>query len=128
MSLQLVYDGACPFCRHFALRAELAGGLPQLQLRDARRDPGIRRQLRLQRLDLARGAVLLDGRQAWHGSAAIAEICRRMHPSDALLALLRLLFRSPQRARRLYPLLLLARRWALRLQGLTENPEETPGP
>ena len=30
MSFTLVYDGGCPFCRHFARRSELLGGLPDL--------------------------------------------------------------------------------------------------
>ena len=34
MAQILVYDGGCPFCRHFALRSELVGGLPDLEIRD----------------------------------------------------------------------------------------------
>jgi len=57
--------------------------------------------------------VLLEGERAWHGAAAIAELCGRMQPSDALLQLLRGLFAAPARAQALYPLLLWARRAAL---------------
>ncbi|MEB3276713.1 MAG: hypothetical protein VKM92_07080, partial [Cyanobacteriota bacterium] len=108
--------------------AELAGGLPQLQLCDGRSDHALRLQLRQRGLDLARGAVLLDGELAWHGAAAIAELCRRMRPSDALLVLLQGLFQSPERAQLLYPLLLLARAGALRLQGIPQDPDLQPAP
>ncbi|MEB3173017.1 MAG: DCC1-like thiol-disulfide oxidoreductase family protein [Cyanobacteriota bacterium] len=123
MPLTLVYDGSCPFCRLFALRTELAAGLPQLVLCDGRSDHALRAQLRQRGCNLARGAVLIEGDQLWHGAAAIAELCRRMQPSDALLSALRLLFVEPKRTRRLYPLLLLARRWALHCRGLSEDPD-----
>ena len=125
MNLVLVYDGGCPFCRHFALRSELVGGLPDLRIRDGRADHLLRADLRARGLDLARGAVLLEGEQAWHGAEAIAELCRRLQPSDLLLALLHRLFAAPTRARRLYPLLLWARRRALQVRGLPEDPDQT---
>jgi predicted DCC family thiol-disulfide oxidoreductase YuxK len=124
MALVLVYDGGCPFCCHFALRAELVGGLPGLEICDGRADHGLRSQLNARGLDLARGAVLLEGEQAWHGAEAIAELCRRLRPSDPLLGVLRQLFVASPRARRLYPLLLWARRMALQWKGLPEDPDQ----
>ncbi|MEY3928523.1 MAG: hypothetical protein RLZZ516_233 [Cyanobacteriota bacterium] len=124
MNLVLVYDGGCPFCRHFALRSELVGGLPDLRICDGRADHLLRADLRARGLDLARGAVLLEGEQAWHGAEAIAELCGRLQPSDPLLALLHQLFAAPPRARRLYPLLLWARRTALHWKGLPEDPDQ----
>jgi len=124
MTLVLVYDGGCPFCCHFALRAELVGGLPGLQIRDGRAEQALRAQLKSRGLDLARGAVLLEQDQAWHGAEAIAELCRRLQPSDPLLALLRHLFAAPPQARRLYPFLLWARRTALHWKGLPEDPDQ----
>jgi predicted DCC family thiol-disulfide oxidoreductase YuxK len=124
MTLTLVYDGGCPFCRHFALRSELKGGLPGLLIRDGRADHALRAALKGRGLDLARGAVLLEGEQAWHGAEAIAELCGRLQASDPLMALLNQLFAAPPRARRLYPLLLWARRTALQWKGLPEDPDQ----
>ena len=123
MTLVLVYDGGCPFCRQFALATELRGGIPLLELRDGRADHDLRSGLKARGLDLARGAVLLDGDQAWHGAEAISELCRRLAPSGPLLQLLRGLFAVPGRAKRIYPLLLLARRLALQWKGLPEDPD-----
>jgi hypothetical protein len=75
-------------------------------------------------MNLADGAVLLEGEQAWHGSAAIAELTRRMRPGDPLLQLLRSLFRDDARSLLLYPGLLLARRLSLIARGLPEDPDE----
>jgi len=128
MALKLVYDGGCPFCLDFALRAELATGNVALELCDGRRDHALRAQLRQRGLSLARGAILIEGERVWHGSAAIAELCGRLEPDDALLAMLQGVFREPRRAERLYPLLLWARRWALRWRGLPEDPDQPPTP
>ena len=124
MTLVLVYDGGCPFCRHFALRSELVGGVPGLQIRDGRADTALRMELKARGFNLARGAVLLECDQAWYGAEAIAELCTRLQPSDPLLALLRQLFAAPPHARRLYPLLLWARRMALQWKGLPEDPDQ----
>ena len=128
MALVLVYDGGCPFCRQFALASELRGGIPLLELRDGRADHALRAALKARGLNLARGAVLLEDERAWHGAEAIAELCRRLAPSGPLLQLLRGLFSEPNQARRLYPLLLLARRLALQWRGLPEDPDQHRGP
>jgi hypothetical protein len=123
--LLLVYDGGCPFCRHFALSSELRGGLPSLRIVDGRADTALRRRLKARGLALAQGAVLLQGETVWHGAAAIQHLCAQMRPSDPLLQLLVPLFEGPSRSRRLYPLLLAARRLALALKGLPEDPDRT---
>ena len=123
MELTLVYDGGCLFCRAFALRAELKGGLPGLTIVDGRTNRTLRRELASRGFDLTHGAVLAQGQIYWHGSDAIAEISRRMQPSDPLLALLKTVFADNGRAKTLYPGLLAARRLALGLQGLPENPD-----
>ena len=123
MALTLIYDGGCPFCRQFALRSELRSGINGLQIIDGRADKALRIQLKNEGLSLANGAVLMENGQTWHGSAAIAELSRRMNPSDPLLALLRQLFQDQPRARALYPVLLLARRLALGWRGLPVDPD-----
>lgn len=122
-TLRLVYDGGCPFCRHFALSSELRGGIPHLQILDGRADAALRRALQERGLPLAQGAVLLQGERAWHGAEAVRQLCALMRPSDPLLQLLVPLFDGPSRSRRLYPLLLAARRLALALKRLPVDPD-----
>ncbi|MCP9928408.1 DCC1-like thiol-disulfide oxidoreductase family protein [Cyanobium sp. CH-040] len=126
----LVFDGGCPFCRHFAELSELRGGIPNLQIRDGRSDHGLRLALARRGYRLGNGAMLLpegapDG-QVLHGAEAIQWICARLRPSDQLLRLLALLLATPPRSRALYPLLLMARRLALGLKGLPVEPEGPP--
>ena len=109
--------------RHFALSSELRGGIPHLQIVDGRADGALRRELRERGLPLAQGAVLLQGEQAWHGAEAVRQLCALMRPSDPLLQVLVPLFDGPSRSRRLYPLLLGARRLALALLGLPVDPD-----
>lgn len=123
MSLTLIYDGECPFCRDFALRSELAAGVPDLRIVDGRQADDLRQTLLERGMSLKDGAMLLDGERAWHGSAAIAELCGRMTPSDGLLKLLRGMFKDPRRAARAYPALLLARRLALAVRGFDPDPD-----
>jgi hypothetical protein len=129
----LVFDGGCVFCRHFAELSELRSGIPGLQIRDGRADQPLRRDLARRGFRLRDGAVLIDGDRVLHGAAAIAWLCERMAPSAPLLALLAPLFADGARARRLYPLLLLARRLTLAARGLPVDPDastpwETPEP
>ena len=123
MTLTLIYDGGCPFCRNFAVRSELSGGVRGLQIIDGRDDHIQRQQLRERGFALANGAVLIEGQTIWHGNAAIAELCRRMEPSDQLLGLLQGMFRDDARSKILYPALLFARQVALNLRGLPVDPD-----
>lgn len=119
----LVYDGGCPFCRHFAELCEMRGGIPHLEFRDGRADRALRRALKARGCPIRDGAVLIDGDRLLHGAAAIQWICARLQPSAALLRLLGMVFADSGRASRLYPLLLLARRLALGLKGLSVDPD-----
>ena len=126
MLLTLIYDGGCPFCRDFALRSELQAGVPNLRIVDGRADDNLRRELNTLGLPLRNGAVLIEGEQKWHGSEAIAELSRRMKPSDPLLRLLARLFADNQRSALAYPALLAARRLALATRGLSVDPDQVP--
>ena len=126
MLLTLIYDGGCPFCRDFALRSELKAGVPNLRIVDGRTDHNIRRELKALGLPLSNGAILIEGEQKWHGSEAIAELSRRMKPSDPLLRVLAKLFGDNQRSALAYPALLAARRLALATRGLSVDPDQAP--
>lgn len=123
----LVFDGGCPFCRHFAELSELRAGIPGLQIRDGRSEHALRRALAARGYALHSGAMVLDQDRVLHGADAIAWLCGRMRPSAALLQLLAPLFADRVRARRLYPGLLLLRRLALALRRLPLDPEERLG-
>ena len=124
MSLTLVYDGGCLFCRHFALRSELNAGINGLIIIDGRSSDQLRLDLKAKGLKLKNGAVLIEGDQTWHGSDAIEELCRRMQPSEPLLRILKSVFKDSGRARSFYPFLLYARRISLALTGIPDDPDD----
>ena len=120
----LVFDGGCPFCRHFAELSELRSGIPGLVIRDGRADTALRQALAARGFHLRDGAMVIEGDQVWHGAEAISRLCARMEPSAALLRVLALLMADGEQAQRLYPLLLAARRVALGLRGMTMDPDQ----
>ena len=123
----LVFDGGCPFCRHFAELSALRSGIPDLQIRDGRQDASLRQALSRRGYRLVDGAILLVDADVLHGDAAIQWLCSRMTSTAPLLRLLGPLFAEPQRARGLYPLLLLARRLALTVKGVPIDPDAAAG-
>ncbi|MGB5241956.1 MAG: DCC1-like thiol-disulfide oxidoreductase family protein [Prochlorococcaceae cyanobacterium] len=127
-SIQLIYDGGCPFCSTFATMVELRGGLPQLRIIDGRADHVLRRRLKARGFDLSRGAVLIEGERCWHGAEAVQRLCAQLRPSSALLGLLTAVFGEETRSRTLYPLLLAARHGALALRGLPLDPDDSARP
>lgn len=122
----LVYDGGCPFCRHFAELSELRSGIPALQIVDGRADQAMHQRLQKSGAPLRNGAVVLVGERILHGAEAIHWLCAQMQPSTPLLQLLSRLLGHTERSRRLYPLLLLARRVALACRGLPLDPADQP--
>ncbi len=118
----LVFDGGCPFCRHFAELSELRSGINSLQIRDGRSDKLLRNKLAAKGFNLSYGAILIDGENILHGADAINWICSRMRPSANLLKILAPLMANQKRSRLLYPLLLQARRLALKIKGIPLDP------
>ncbi|MFM2355020.1 MAG: hypothetical protein RLZZ528_756 [Pseudomonadota bacterium] len=115
--IDIVYDGECPFCSAYVRMTRLRDGLGQVRLIDARGDDPLAVALRASGIDLDRGMVVrLDG-QVHHGDAAMVLLSALSTGSGAFNALMRQLFRSPARARLLYPVLVTGRNLTLRLLG-----------
>ena len=119
----LVFDGECPFCRHFAELSEGSSGIPDLVIRDGRSDHALRASLRERGYHLRDGAMVVTGDRVLHGADAVHWICARMRPGAPLLRLLAPFFAASGRSRAVYPLLLLARRLALSLRGIPLDPD-----
>ncbi len=114
-NLIFIYDGECPFCNKFAELLELKSNIPNIEIKDARNNPpelpdGYNMNIK--------GALLINGREAFSGAEAINIICTKINkPSDKLLGLLRVLFLSNKRSKFIFPFLIFARRLALLLKG-----------
>jgi len=119
----LVFDGGCPFCRHFAEVSELRSGIAGLTIVDGRADAPLRQSLAARGYHLRDGAMVLVGDRVLHGAGAVAWLCAQMQPSPGLLQLLAAVLADPARSRATYPLLLAARRFALGLKRLPIDPD-----
>ena len=118
-----IYDGECPFCNYFALLIELKSSLPEFEIMDGRENLALLSQLYNQGYDLNKGAILIMNEDIKHGADAINWICTEIkEPSDSLLEVLRIIFKSNKRANLLFPLLLWTRRLSLTLKGKVWQP------
>ena len=118
-----IYDGECPFCNHFAQLLELKSCLPEFEILDGRKNLPLLSQLYNQGYDLNKGAILISNENIMHGADAISWICSEIKdPSDSLLELLRILFRSNKTTNFFFPLLLWGRRLSLTLKGKVWQP------
>ena len=115
-NLVFIYDGECPFCNHFAELLELKSDLIDLQLKNARDNPPeIPSGYDMDK----KGANLLKDGEILHGASAINWLCSQLKdPSDVLLDVLRLVFKSHQRTKLIFPFLIWARRLTLRFKGV----------
>ena len=118
-----IYDGECPFCDHFAQLLQLKSSIPSLQIIDGRKNLEKLTQLYNQGYDLNKGAILLKDGEIKHGADAINCICSELKdPNDSLLNILRIIFRSNKRSKKIFPILLWGRRIALTIKGKVWQP------
>ena len=115
-----IYDGECPFCNHFSELIELRSNLKDIKLLDGRKNLEIIREMLSKGYDLDKGAILIKNERIFHGYEAINTICKQIKdPSDNLLKVLSITFRSKRRTKILFPLLVTARRFALIAKGVS---------
>ena len=118
-----IYDGECPFCNHFAQLLELKSCLPSLQIIDGRQNLEQLTQLYNQGYDLNEGAILINDGEILQGAKAINLICSKLKkPNDSLLEILRVIFSSKMRSKKIFPILLWCRRISLTFKGKVWQP------
>jgi len=118
-----IYDGECPFCKHFAQLLELKSSLSEFEILDGRKNLALLYKLYNQGYDLNKGAILIRNDNIMHGADAINWICSEIkEPSDSLLEVLRIIFNSNKRTKILFPFLLWGRRLSLTIKGKVWQP------
>lgn len=111
----IIYDGSCPFCKNYIryYRAKQAFG--EIELVNARERWDLAERLAAMGYDLDVGFVFIDKGRIYHGDAAMIVLAQAGRKRGLFNRLNHLMFRSPKRARLLYPVLRLGRKLALRL-------------
>ena len=121
--ITFIYDGECPFCNHFAELLELKSSIPSLQIIDGRKNLAKLTSLYKQGYDLNDGAILLINNTVLHGADAVNLICSQINePNNSLLNFLRVVFKSKQRSKFLFPFLIWSRRFLLSVKGKEWRP------
>ena len=117
-----VYDGECPFCNHFAELLEIKSKINNISIVDGRKNPDTIKSLLEKGYDLDKGAILIYENKILHGSEAINLICNLIKkPSNKLLRLLTIMFKSKKRSEILFPFLVIARRFTLIAKGVSTS-------
>ena len=117
-----IYDGECPFCNHFAELLEIKSKISSIKIIDGRKNLNLINSLFEKGYDLDKGAILLKDEDIFHGADAINTICKKIkNPSSNLLLLLSRVFKSNNRTKILFPLLVRARRLALISRGISTS-------
>lgn len=112
--IEIVYDGACPFCADFTRMVALRRSA-DVVLIDARGDDPRIPEIAAG-LDLDRGMAVRNGGQIFYGDRAMAHLLTLSQPGGAWAAL-RWTFADPRRARLAYRVLRAGRGLVLRLLG-----------
>jgi predicted DCC family thiol-disulfide oxidoreductase YuxK len=115
--LTVVYDGECPFCAAYVRMTRLRAAAGPVELVNARDPHPVVDEARAAGLDLDRGMVVKAGGRLYHGDAAMTLLAGLTTPSGLFNRLTAWAFRSPARARVIYPPMVAGRALTLRLLG-----------
>lgn len=113
----VVYDGECLLCNAFVLHYRIQQVVRQMHLIDARTPDPLVDEVRRAGLDLDSGMVVKLKGRFYHGADAINALAILGSDSTLFNRINRALFRRPQLARLIYPLLVQGRLLLLRILG-----------
>lgn len=115
--IQIVYDGDCPFCASYVTLTRLRAAAGKVELIDARSDHPILAEITRAGLDLDAGMVMKQDGRLYHGDDVVHRLALMTTGSGPFNAAMAAVFRSPTRAKLLYPWLKAGRSAALALLG-----------
>jgi predicted DCC family thiol-disulfide oxidoreductase YuxK len=113
----VVYDGECLLCKAFVLRYRIQQVVRQMYLIDARTSDPLVNEIRQAGLDLDSGMVVKLKGRLYHGADAINVLAILGSDHTVFNRINRALFRRPQLAQLIYPLLVRGRLLLLRILG-----------
>jgi len=113
----VIYDGECPICRNYSQALKIRESIGKLELVNARDGGPLVERIIDWGFDLDEGFVVIIGEQYYHGAEAIHRLALISGQSDLLNRFNFWMFKSPVRAKRLYPFMRFGRNSLLALLG-----------
>jgi predicted DCC family thiol-disulfide oxidoreductase YuxK len=113
----LIYDKDCPACNAYCQVVRIRQSVGELVLINARDNSEIMQQITALGLDIDQGMVVKTGQSWYYGSDAIHMLSLLSSRSGVFNRLNYWLFKSPARAKYLYPVLRACRNLLLKLLG-----------
>jgi len=113
----LVYDGECPVCSAYVRMVRFRAAVGRVQLIDARSGGPLVSEILREGFDLDEGMVLKIGDRIYHGPDCIHALALMSGGNGLFNRFNAWIFKSPARARILYPILRAGRNLLLRLLG-----------
>jgi len=123
VKVEILYDGACPFCDDYVRYQRLRSATDVLELLDARGHPEVVDRYHLVPADFEDGMVVVVDGTLYRGADAVHQLSHLSEPPARWwVRWIARLSHSLPGARRLYPLLKRGRRIALALLGVPRFP------
>jgi len=104
-TVDVYYDGECPFCTRYVRMLRLKEAVGHLRLIDLRENSEIRSELLRQGFDLDQGMVVEIGGRRYGGGEATNQLALMSTPINWFNKLNRLIFSNAQMSRLSYPVL-----------------------
>ena len=120
MKVEILYDGACPFCDDYVRYQRLRAAAGELELIDARTHREALDRYQLVPADFEDGMVVVVDGTLYRGADAVHQLSQLSEPpARGWVRLVARLSRTSRGAHRLYPFLKRGRRIALALLGIS---------
>ena len=116
-SVQIVYDGECPFCSTYVKMLHLQKTYG-VELINARETHPLVEELTSIGLDLDEGMAIKFNDKIFHGAAAMNRLALMSSKSGAVRRLSRWVFANERRSQLLYPFLRFGRNTSLQILGI----------
>jgi predicted DCC family thiol-disulfide oxidoreductase YuxK len=109
----VVYDGECPFCSRYVTYIKFKETLGEIQLVDAREYNELVNEFRLKGFDLNNGMIFIYNNTIHYGDQAVFMMGMLSTPVGIFNKLNKIIFRSKNLTKILYPLLVIGRKLTL---------------
>jgi predicted DCC family thiol-disulfide oxidoreductase YuxK len=115
VSLEVIYDGECPFCASYVAYCRIRDSFPDVVLTNARGVPARVATYRAQGMDINQGMIVIFGDAVYYGEEAMAILTQITRPGAFGQRIMRCLFKHQALGKIVYVIFRWGRNVALAL-------------